>query len=58
MTLSEAIEELNGMQDGGDNEADHDRADTILSEFLADNGYVELSEAFEAASGRVGFWYA
>jgi hypothetical protein len=59
MTAIEALEALNAMQQGGDNEADHAKADQILVDFLKshDPACADVARAFEAARERVCFWY-
>ena len=57
MTEEDAIKELNEME-RGDNESVHNRADKLLCEFLRDNGYPALANAYEEARKRVEFWYA
>ena len=57
MTKEEAVRQLNEI-DSGDRELAHGIADGILLEFLAENGFKEISDAWDSACGRVGFWYA
>ena len=50
--------ELNAMREGGDEEADHSRAEEIVCSLLTEVGFEDAAKAFEAARDRVGFWYA
>ena len=57
MTSQEAVEALNNLS-CGDPESAHGQAEDIIMEFLASNGMGEVSDAFEKARDRIGFWYA
>lgn len=57
MTEEEAIKRLNELE-GGDAESAHLEADDILCEYLKMNGSPRIAEAFENASGCIGFRYA
>lgn len=57
MTKYDAINLLNELDDS-DPELAHCKADDILVEFLIDNGFQNVAEAFVRAQDRVGFWYA
>lgn len=56
MTSQEAVNALNNLP--GDPEIAHGQAEDIIMEFLASNGMGEVSDAFEKARDRIGFWYA
>lgn len=58
MKREDAIAELNAMNEGGDNEIAHGRADDILISVLKAEGLSDLAAAWERAANRVGFWYA
>lgn len=58
MTHDEAIRKLNAMKDGDDPEHQHVRAEEIILRYLRDHDARGIAEAFEAATERVGFWYA
>ena len=55
--LKEAVAKLNEMKDGDDAEIAHGLAEDILCEYLVEIGAKELSDAFNGACERVGFWY-
>lgn len=57
MTKEEAIKKLNQIK-VGDNESAHCIADGILLEFLAENGFEDIADAWRGTDDRVGFWYA
>lgn len=58
MDVVEAITKLNNIE-VGDTETSHCLADNILLDFLKDNGYTKLAEAWEDLNNREGgFWYA
>jgi hypothetical protein len=48
-----ALDELNG-----DPEGDHAIADQVLIDYLESTGQSDVSNAFQRARDRVGFWYA
>ena len=56
MTSQEAVEALSNLPD--DPELAHMKAERIIIEFLASNGMGSVSDAFEKARIRIGFWYA
>ena len=58
MNVQEAVEKLNAMKHGDDEEIAHGEAENILCELLRDLGYGAVSDAFDGAVDRVGFWYA
>lgn len=57
MTSQESVQALNNLS-GGDPEFAHRQAEDIIMEFLASNGMSEVSDAFQKAKDRIGFWYA
>ena len=57
MTLQEVVTALNNLSDD-DPESAHDQAEGIVMEFPASNGMGELSDAFEKARHRIGFYYS
>jgi hypothetical protein len=56
--LDKLIAELNAMEKNGDNEIDHQRADSILVEYLALIGHQAVAQAYQNARERVTFWYS
>lgn len=58
MTRQEAISALDYWHEGSDKEIAHDLCDTVLVNFLYDNGYEDVAKAWMDARTRVGFWYA
>lgn len=57
MTRQDAKRRLDKLTDD-DPESAHGRAEDIICQFLKDNGFGDVAEAFEAARDRVGFWYS
>jgi hypothetical protein len=57
MTKEDVINRLNEL-DGYDIEESHWKADAFLLVFLNEIGYQDVTEAWERARDRVGFWYA
>lgn len=57
MTKEEAVKKLNEIE-AGDSERAHGMADAILLDFLAENGFKEISDAWDSACDRVEFWYS
>jgi hypothetical protein len=57
VTEKEAIKQLSELT-RSDPEVSHGRADDILLAFLRSNGFGAVSDAYEEAEVRVGFWYA
>ena len=61
MTKEEAITKLNALGSSSspsNREFDHIIADSVLVNFLADNGFFDVAEAYREATDRVGFWYS
>lgn len=56
--MQNAVDELDAMDDGVDQERSHARADNILLEYLDATGCGALADAYRRAQKRVGFWYA
>lgn len=56
-SAQEVVDRLNALN-GHDQEADHVEADSLLKDALRLVGGHEVADAFNAASDRVGFWYA
>lgn len=54
MTYQEYVDVMNLIVMDRDTERAHRRADNLLIEFLKEEGYVELIEAYE----KVNKWYA
>jgi hypothetical protein len=55
----EAIARLEALdEDQPDEEMAHVEADRILCQFIRAIGHADVTDAFEAARRRVGFWYA
>lgn len=54
MTREDAIQQLKGLQVGGDIEAEHSRADEVLCELLTELGYADVV----AKLAKVDKWYA
>lgn len=54
MTREEALEELKELEDSGDPESSHGRADDVLCDLLKSLGYTDVVEAYES----VPKWYA
>ena len=46
------------VDDPGDSEVDHARADLIMIEALEALGFPELAEAYRDTKYAIGFWYA
>jgi len=58
MTKEEAIKELSEI-DRDDQERAHGEADSVLLNFLHDNGYREITDAYSKLDDECGgFWYA
>lgn len=58
MSESEAIHRLDDIA-AGDTERSHIKADEILLNFLRDNGFAKVADAYERVENREGgFWYA
>lgn len=58
LTGCSAVQKLEEMQSGTDEEIAHGDADEILLSVLRFSGQREVVAAYEAARDRVGFWYA
>lgn len=59
MTEQEAIAALKLTGESMDKEQAHQDADSVLLNFLADDGYDDIANAFIAADDNCGgFWYA
>lgn len=58
MTRQEAISALEKWHEGSDEEIAHGLCDEVLVNFLYDNGYEDVAQAWMDARTRVGFWYA
>ena len=56
--LISAIDKLEAMKYGDDQDAAHSLAEDIICEYLVVIGAKQLADAFEEARDRVGFWYA
>ena len=56
--LIKAVNELNKMKSGDDEEWAHGEAESILFEMLKELGFGDASDAYKNARDRVGFWYA
>ena len=57
MSADEAVEMLNALPGGEQPPIAHMDAEEILCNFLRDQGFSEVVEAFEDARNRCGFWY-
>lgn len=57
MTPDEAVKLLEALS-SIDPETSHVLADQVLVDFLRSNGFADVADAFDAASDRIGFWYA
>ena len=58
ITIEQAIQSLNDIKDGDDEEDAHRDADHVLLRYLYTIGEKQLVRAYLAAKGRVNFWYA
>lgn len=56
-SAQEVVDRLNALP-GADQESEHAEADSLLMDALRLVGGHEIADAFNAASDRVGFWYA
>ena len=57
-SAAEDCVELLDNLDGGDPENAHGFAEQYLQDFANEAGFPEVSDAFDRASKRIGFWYA
>jgi hypothetical protein len=57
MTSEEAVNKLEQLN-RRDSEQAHIDADDILVEFLANQGFGAVADAFSKAQDDIGFWYA
>lgn len=60
MTQEQAMQELAKIGRGGFtcSEEGHGHADHVVLQFLRDNGFAQVADAWDAAQERVGFWYS
>lgn len=60
MTQEQAVLELEKIGRGGCtcSEQGHIQADRVLLQFLRDNGFAQVVDAWDAAEERLGFWYS
>jgi hypothetical protein len=56
MTEKEAIKQLNELVDNPTGWP-HEKADSIICDFLEDNGFKAISDAYYEARDTIGFWY-
>jgi len=56
MTEQEAIKKISDICKGLDEEREHVETDNLIIDFLYQNGFKELSAAYDKASEN--FWYA
>ena len=56
--LGKAVDALNDLKEGSDEEIAHALAEDALCDLLRSVGFGEAADAFDAANERVGFWYA
>lgn len=60
MTQEQAVQALETIGRGGFDcpEEGHCLADRTILQFLRDNGFSQVADAWDSARERVGFWYA
>jgi len=60
MTQEQAVQELETIGRGGHTHSEeaHLHADRMILQFLRDNGFAQVADAWDAAQERVGFWYS